>query len=1456
MGWSIMKKPRIAYMCPNSANKIFYLLVMAVFFITAIFVYPAQAVNYWVSNTGDDGNTGTTPATAFKSLQKAANTATAAGDVINVMDGTYSYWDNSALCDAARAATGDNYMAVCMMFYSGVTIKAQNRGLAKIIGSNESFGGNVCAGIEIWGGAPYNQGDNITVDGFEIDGRDTSMVVRMNDGICLNTSAANNIIRYNNIHNTSRNGISIGKTIGGGGDYDGHGYCNFNNVNHNICYSMNAAIYEYASCGQTVEYNLVRNSSYGFEIYARTAATNQSVYRYNISYSNTYGLNIDYKNEVGTGSNPTVAGWNCDTKVEYCTFANNSTGVRCGAGYLQLYRCIIANNSGTGIDESDNGWWDGCTDIKGDRNDVYNNGTNYNSISLAPTGDGLHAGESFWQDISWDPQFLNLGTGVLATSYELKNKYTPARAATGQTVTSPCIDYAKEIVVAPDIWSDVGAHRDSITSTNYIGYPDPPANLGQPLYVGGANSWTNAPYLIGTANLSDPVLPATAENVRYDYDISYEKSYASGGNIVWGFVWNLWGTAPFPYSSWWTSATLPAIPGCGEGQFHWRVRCEDNINVNSGNISDYTYAAGVAGADLIAFGIDITTPTIVNDLAGTTTMAATSATLTWNDVDDSLPGHAPATPAPAGYKRVSEVAEYNLYRSTFSCVAPWTWDTWKAQVIAEGLIPANNHLSKRIVEMRGAGLAGSPHNPFIDGLVVGDELLDTLTYYYTVTSVDYAGNESIQGNEVSINPGTPPGGQLVYLIDSGGQVGGGNNTPCYGTTVPVATDVSVDINFSTTTCNLTNYGAVAYTVGNNHVVRHYAKITTGSGANPPEIRFYYTTGTRRAGASASPGVPEVWTNVDPSSGTVGIQHHINGTAYTPVGAVDSSATYFYADIPTDIHAAGNSSWDANNPWGMVGVRISGHQKTDKPVPLADGEPEWINEKPGTANTYTYYVRRATGYKAANPGEKNDDVRLQPMRHVWNDLLQTLSSIRYFTPINSTPLDILYMSANRFTLPGLTDNKGDIFYGEYPGLYVRLAYADGQTGAGNSYITYCSSTTAYTTGWVNDNPLDAVSTLIVSGIDNNASDTFSGGFAGPFYGHFSFMKSPVNTQLMSLPESIDVRYYFSVRDGSDRGFCYGAGVTKTLATAQAGNQFCYTVMQDDYSRPYVRFSATDASALQPRSVVDPGNSSWISFYTIRAELWDLNDGNYSTAPAIYCNMISGRGTNSGIYHNPDPNVMGTATPRSPVHDTRVYYRISTTAPPASCLASGSDKYLTAGTTPNFNFIPDNADTIYTLAGNTTGYVQMTGPATGGQWTAQIPLNEAYAGQYLYYRIYICNDDHDPQAYDSPSANFITGAGVDTVSQDTTDAYNRHGVAGVGGAFANPYDSAVGGAREVDRDHGWATYTRYGGEIIGLKMIKIRTRVTIGGITKVITAYVNAEGNTVGNVIFTEMEKNEP
>ncbi|MDD5259153.1 MAG: right-handed parallel beta-helix repeat-containing protein [bacterium] len=1548
-----MKKPRSAYVCPELFSKIFYLSLMAVVFITAIFVGPAQAVNYWVSNAGDDANIGTTPATAFKSLQRAANAATVAGDVINVMDGTYSYWDNSALCNAARATAGDNYMAVCMLFYSGITLKAQNRGMAKIIGSNESFGGNVCAGIQIWGGAPFSQGDNITIDGFEIDGRDAAMATRIQDGICLNTSAANNIIQYNTVHNTSRNGISIGKTIGGGGDYDLHGYCNFNNVHHNICYNMGAAIYEYASAGQLVEYNLVRNSSYGFEIYACTANHSQSIYRYNISYSNTYGLNIDYKNEVP--STP-------DTWVQFCTFANNSnTGFRSGAGYVLLDHSIIANNFLYGISESDNGWWDGCTDINGDYNCVYNNNTDYISNSFPPTGDNIHMFD-FYYDINVDPQFLTVGTGVWATSYELRNKYTPARVDTGQGLTSPCVDRGISGEIAPDLKSDLGAHRNSISSTNYIGYPDPPTNMGPPNLVTGG--WVNTLDPVIQADYSDPIVPSTIEKVSGDIEVSYEESFASGGNIVntanSAYVVN-------PNNISFALTNLPNQANSGEGQYHWRGRTEDNVRTTFGNQSNWAEA----NLGSIAFGIDVTSPTVVNSAAATAVVnpGTTTVDLTWPITDDAphtvRGAGTPLTPPP-GYTRESGRDHYNVYRSTFTFEGT-IHNATEATRIAFLNTYCDFLLSSNIHGMTDNNSTYVLDNPAVDNLEPGG------TYYYTICVVDVAGNvsdlmrpmlmvkfpevawhkpaDAVPGlagpnyrdpttpselNTVNLYVGTVYTGNpadytiTLYWTNTGADpdltsfhqdlvnshIYNAANEYYYttataipahvpGTTVKymfrvvkngetywllsapsdgnkvyksvappsdpgriyfsynitgvnliylhdkpalqplVSSGGSLDLDHATGTTNLdlTNNGAGvdSYCITNADSVKHYAKVLKlGAGT---EVRFYYTVGTHSLTVNTN-----VDTDPDPEN------YYIQGV----LDHSDAAYDYYYADFPSDIHACGGSE---NSDYGVVGIRISGKRSAADPWRHDDGN-----------HTYTYYVKKAASCTDPNHlGELDNDVRHEAMKHEWNTETNLPLSTSYFMPNGNVPVDVASMlDLTRLMQPATTDSVPDVFYGEIPDFYLRFAYSDGYA-ANPSFALVLRGQ-----NWMDatyDSFVDATWNIAVNNgfstttvIDDHANNSFTGGFTGnadsgnSFYGHYGFLKvshtsTPTPIQDLGLmPESAKVDYLLRVKDGA------GAGATKYSynqvphwtaddATAEA-NPFAYYILQDDLSRPEA--TAPGPQNRQGTSVAwADGGGDWSrgGTYIVKIGLRDVSNGTADIyGVSGFQNVIPGRGgigasggIDSGILSNPG----ATGTTDDPVHDTRVYYRFSDV-----------EDTVHAGYPALTNYADHPACEITAEAcGDGVGSDKFDGfvslqPVAGfpGEWSGSFTLGTA--STHIYYRVYACNNDYEPQAFKNTSLNTLASVGNVAPS-------GVHGTTGVDVENA-PFNHLATdvAARELDRDHGWVMPTRYGGNISGARMIRIISEADVNGTRKVVVTDVSAEDDQAGNIISHEITNKVP
>lgn len=152
------------------------------------------ATSYYVSTSGSDSNSGTSTGSAFKTLQKAANTANA-GDTVFVMAGTY----NQKL-KITKSGTSS----------SPITFQNYNNGAVVIDGNNLSVSGRE-------GLVHMANVSNIKVKGFEIRNFKTTSSGAVPVGIALEGSGSNIELRNNNVNNikntasSSRNahGISV-----------------------------------------------------------------------------------------------------------------------------------------------------------------------------------------------------------------------------------------------------------------------------------------------------------------------------------------------------------------------------------------------------------------------------------------------------------------------------------------------------------------------------------------------------------------------------------------------------------------------------------------------------------------------------------------------------------------------------------------------------------------------------------------------------------------------------------------------------------------------------------------------------------------------------------------------------------------------------------------------------------------------------------------------------------------------------------------------------------------------------------------------------------------------------------------------------------------------------------------------------------------------------------------------
>ena len=492
------------------------------------------ATTYYVKPDGDDGNSGLNWANAWKTIQKAANTMTN-GDTVLVAAGVYN----------SGGGTADTYSARVLITNSGtslapITYKAFTNGA--IIDAS-----GLNCGIHIY------KADYIVIDGFEVRNAN-------NNGICLNTSAKYNTIKNCIVYSNSINGISIGRCWGPGSDWDARGNCDNTvikkcSVNNNF-----TGIFIYCSAGCTIESNLCHNNTGkgGISTYARGSSTAINYLRYNICYSNNYGVELSYKNERGDQN---------DTIIENCVLSFNTLdGVFAGCAYTKVKNCIIFKNGRYGLREDRLGWQAWTTDLQSTYNDVCSN-TSGNYFS---NGDGLSPGIG---DISFDPLFKTLMTGVWDTSFLLKCKYNNSYGLTGDAVTSPCIDNGDPSVsvALPDLRSDIGA----LNITNTIGYPDKPYNLGPSYCTNGSVRTITVVTLNFT--LHDAVVPSSMDKLRYRVQLSTNASFTS---LVVDYTSSFAAMGNRSYIS-------PSLPS---GSYYWRVMAEDDKQGTYGNKSGWSYA--------------------------------------------------------------------------------------------------------------------------------------------------------------------------------------------------------------------------------------------------------------------------------------------------------------------------------------------------------------------------------------------------------------------------------------------------------------------------------------------------------------------------------------------------------------------------------------------------------------------------------------------------------------------------------------------------------------------------------------------------------------------------------------------------------------------------------------------------------------------------------------------------
>ncbi|MCK9556224.1 right-handed parallel beta-helix repeat-containing protein, partial [bacterium] len=388
---------------------------------------------YYVSTTGDDNDDGLSQETAFRTIQKAADTVSA-GDTVEVEAGTYT--------EAVSITTSGTYSnRIYFHAEEGAVIDAED---------TRSY----CIKL--------NNADYITIEGFECKNATGS-------GILLDIYANGNIITSNISHDNTDTGIKlndssynqiISNTLynnAGGSNAWGNrtcgiyvfAYSQYCTIQDNIVYDNQTGIWlECGSSYNSIEDNRSYSNTYNGFLFS------ESSYNYienNISYENgSLGVGFGYSANYNSFKNNTVYG-------------NYTTGVQLN---VNSQNNIIKNNNiianGTTSSSNRGILIESGSSADIDYNNVWNNGLNggYNYGGVASAG--AH-------DISANPLFKSTDPEEEDDYLKLSSKNN------GDDNNSPCID-AGDPEDTPSAGSepviDMGAYdlytMDGATVTYYV----------------------------------------------------------------------------------------------------------------------------------------------------------------------------------------------------------------------------------------------------------------------------------------------------------------------------------------------------------------------------------------------------------------------------------------------------------------------------------------------------------------------------------------------------------------------------------------------------------------------------------------------------------------------------------------------------------------------------------------------------------------------------------------------------------------------------------------------------------------------------------------------------------------------------------------------------------------------------------------------------------------------------
>ncbi|MBA3066514.1 hypothetical protein FP828_08515, partial [bacterium] len=699
-------------------------------------------------------------------------------------------------------------------------------------------------------------------------------------------------------------------------------------------------------------------------------------------------------------------------------------------------------------------------------------------------------------------------------------------------------------------------------------------------------------------------------------------------------------------------------------------------------------------------------------------------------------------------------------------------------------------------------------------------------------------------------------------------------------------------------------------ITNNDAVRIQFEIEPSPASTASRARVYYAVSASATDPvvtiadSTNTATNSFFFRVDDFTGdTNGSFGKFNPFPHSVGSTITASIT-----IPADVHHKTDANYFWVKPCALIEgatIWVNGNEtrcyaiteNTDKIV---------LGRDPGSKNR-----EFPTDYSTSPPGvgDSNNNDMVDNYTPLWHNpssaLMPGYTTKNYLTPednINRVGLDGKTLDvggAGNYTTSDGADGNMDIYYGEDPGIYMRTAYKDIGSGCSvvMSYNNFASVKTA---------PLQYSVNLSTEMSPYELQYSFAKALESS-----DVKNMPENAEIRYY-------FKLSQGSSGESYLCRSAAGSQVVASEQTArtNAFTYHVLQDDYTRPFVWQKPApyavpnDSETLCGRSVgyimvkvglgdtadgcitpvgdskMGPFNTwpgGWVNAVTNGKDPYLEGDaggtgfdgyapfntsagGDYSeqfdgyfgnNVPAI---NVSTNTVNSGVVSSGNDNIDYTGAKRW-VHQTLCYFAYM--ADPDECTDAGirNSRQLfhinnVDGTGATQNIDGDETDSATTISG-----VAVMAPSDAGangncEWYARIPIPpNVEEVPYLYYRIWACNGDADPQA-----RNTERGGG------GQTGAGNAGYPSGTG--FGNPIDdpylpeypteggNTLKGGRYRDRDYGWVTRSLFAGRVAKPAQVRITAIVNYKNTRRQVTAFMKIDASSRRPAGIISIQVNTP